>query len=210
MDIPAISFTSDQGISTYEELYREFLDDRILMFEGDVDDSVISNQIMYILKWNKEDKDLPVDKRKPIRMFISSGGGNVFSANMLIDVIESSKTPVWGIGLDLIASAAYIIYLACHKRISFKNSAFLQHEGDIVIENSRSKAKNCAEFFDSQEARAKEFILSHTTMTEEYYDSVYDQELWMYPQKAREYGIVHMIIGEDCDLDYVLGGSYEV
>lgn len=196
--------TGGSQMSTYEELYREFLDDRSLVLNDEIGQDVIEDYIMYILKWNKEDRDLPVESRRPIKIYISSPGGNVFDANIFIDVIEASKTPVWGIALDLVASAAYLVFLACHDRISFKNSAFLQHEGEILIENSRSKAKNNVQFFDSQEKRAKDFILSKTKMTEEFYDSVYEQELWMYPDKAKELGVVDKIIGEDCTLEDVL------
>lgn len=190
--------------SAFDELYREFLQDRTLFMNDEISDNVIEDYIMYILKWNKEDKNLPIENRQPIKLFISSPGGNVFNANNMIDVIEASKTPIWGIGLDLVASAAYIVFLSCHRRYSMKNTAFLQHEGDIMIENSRSKAKNNVDFFDSQEERAKSFILSKTAMTEEFYDNVYDQEFWMYPDKAKELGVVDVIIGVDCDMDEIL------
>lgn len=194
----------DNQMTTYEELYREYLDDRTLFFNGGVDDSIIDNEIMYILKWNKEDKYIPIDKRKKIKIYISSVGGSVFSANMLIDVILQSKTPIVGIALDLVASAAYLIYLACHERIAFKNSSFLQHEGDLSVENSRSKFKQTSMFFDSLESRSKEFVLSRTNMTEDFYDSIYEQEYWFFPDKGKELGVVHKIIGEDCDLEDIL------
>ena len=201
-EIPVVN--SGMQMSIYEETYREYLADRVLFLTGEIDESVIDDYIMYILKWNKEDLNLPVENRKPIKIFISSPGGNVFDANILVDIILQSKTPVWGIGLDLVASAAYICFLACHIRYSFENSAFLQHEGEIMIENSRSKAKDNVEFFNSQESRAKQFILSRTNMTDEFYDKVYDQELWMYPNKAKELGVIHKIIGIDCNLDEIL------
>jgi len=193
-----------QNDSAWDELYREYLENRTLILNNEIDESVIEDYVMYILKWNKDDMHLPVESRTPIKFLISSPGGNVFDANILIDVIESSKTPVVGVGLDLVASAAYLIYLACHTRVSFKNTSYLQHEGMLSIENSRSKVKDNVEFFDQQELRAKEYVLSKTNMTEEFYDNVYNQELWMYADKAKEFGIVDKIIGVDCDLDEIL------
>ena len=191
-------------MSTYEELYRENLDNRVLVLNDEINEGIIDDFILYILKWNKEDKNIPIDKRQPIKFYISSPGGNVFDANILVDVIMASKTPIWGIGMDLVASAAYMTFLACHERFSFSNTAYLQHEGSISIENSRSKARNNVEFFDEQEARAKNFILSRTLMTEEFYDKVYMEEFWMLPDKAKELGVVHSIIGVDCELDDIL------
>lgn len=191
-------------MSVYEELYREYLEDRVLVINDEIHDGSIEDYVLYILKWNKEDLNLPAENRKPIKIYISSPGGNVFNANILVDIIMASKTPVWGIGLDLVASAAYLVYLACHERYAFNNTAFLQHEGDIAIENSRSKAKSSVEFFNYQEERVKDFILSRTTMTSEYYDSVYETELWMYSEKAKALGVVHKIISVDCDLESIV------
>lgn len=202
-DFLASAFTGEQ-MSIYEETYREFLNDRVIILTGEVGDNVIDDCILYILKWNKEDIDIPVDKRKKIRFYISSVGGSIFSANMLIDVILQSETPIVGIGLDIVASAAYLIYLACHDRIAFSNTAFLQHEGDLEYGNSRSKFKQTTDFFDAMEVKGKEFILSRTKMTEEFYDSVYEKELWMYSDRAKELGVVDKIIGEDCSIRDIL------
>ena len=187
----------------YEELRREYYENRILVLNDEIDDFVIDDFALWILKWNRDDKDVPVDKRRPIRLFISSPGGNTFSANILIDVILQSKTPIIGVGLDLVASAAYLIFLACHERVCFKNSVFLQHEGDMAIENSRSKFKQTNQFFEELENRAKDYILSRTKMTSEFYDSIYEVEYWILPDKAKELGVIHKVIGEDIDIDYV-------
>lgn len=198
-----IAGTGNQ-MSTYEELYREYLDNRMLVLNNEIDENVIEDYIMYILKWNKEDMNLPVDSRKPIKIFISSPGGNVFDANIFVDIILQSKTPVWGIALDLVASAAYSVLLACHIRYGQIRSSFLQHEGDLAIENSRSKFKQTAEYFNEMEQVCKEFILSRTNMTEEFYDKILQDEYWMTSTRAKELGVIHKIIGIDCELDEVL------
>ena len=202
MDIEAILGETQTPI--WDELLRDFINDRIIVFNDDIDKNIVEDIIMYILKWNKEDKNLPIEKRKKIRFYISSPGGNTFDGNILSNVILQSKTPIIGIALDLCASAAYCAFLACHERIAFQDTSFLQHEGEISIENSRSKAKQTAEFFDSMEEKAKQFILSRTKITSELYDQVYDNEFWMDAEKAKELGVIHKIIGQDCDLDYVL------
>lgn len=203
--MPDIIIPNTNGtMSTYEETYREFLDDRILVLNEGIDECVIENYIMYILKWNKEDAHLPVENRKKIRMFVSSRGGDVFSSNIMIDVITQSKTPIVGIGLDLVASSAYCLFLACHERYAFENTSFLQHEGEVTIENSRSKFRQTALFFEDMEKRSKDFILSRTKMTEEFYDKMYEQELWFFADSAVEYGVIDGIIGKDVELTDIL------
>jgi ATP-dependent Clp protease protease subunit len=190
--------------NTYEELYREYLADRTLFFNSEVDDDMVEDIVMYIIKWNKEDKNLPIEKRKPIKIYMSSVGGDTFVAQNVVDVILQSKTPVIGIGLSLVASACYHCFLACHERLAFKNPVFLQHDGSISISNSANKARQTMDFLESGEARSKNFVLSRTKMSEELYDKIFDQEFYMYSDKAKELGVVDKIIGEDIDFEEVL------
>ena len=188
----------------YMEVIKENLENRILIFNDEVNDCVIENYILHILKWNREDRDLPIEKRKDIIIYINSPGGNSIDGFNFVDVIRGSKTKVIGVCFGLAASMGYHILLACHDRIGFKNSILLQHDGEISIQNSTSKAKDTMKFFDSMEQRTKEYVLSRTNMTEEFYDKIYDQEYWMYADEAKELGCIDKIIGEDVDLDDIL------
>lgn len=121
----------------------------------------------------------------------------------MVDVITNSKTPIVGVCFGLAASMGYHIYLACHKRIAFYHSVLLQHDGQIGIQNSTSKARDTMRFFDNLEQRTKAHVLSRTTMSEEFYDKIYDQEYYMYASEGKELGCVDEIIGEDCELDEI-------
>ena len=188
----------------YNELLKENLEKRILTFNDQVDENVVENYILHILKWNAEDRDLPIEKRQPITIYLSCPGGNTFDGFNMVDVIMNSKTPVRGVVFSLAASMGYHILLACHERISFKNSVLLQHDGQVGIQNSTSKARDTMRFFDSMEARTKDYVLAHTAMTEEFYDKIYDQEYYMYADEAKKLGCIDKIIGEDCDIDEIL------
>ena len=186
------------------EQYKYNLENRILIFNGVVDDKLIENYVHYILRWNREDKDVFVKKRKEITIIINSIGGDCISAFSLVNAIQQSKTRIRTIGIGMVASAAFYIFLAGDTRYSFADTTFLMHEGDLTISNTNSKTKQTMEFFDQMDARIKEYILERTCMDGDYYDSVYDQEYWMYPQEAKDLGIVDKIIGEDCALDDIL------
>lgn len=188
----------------WDEEYRYNLKNRILILNSDITNGVIEDYVHFIMKWNREDKDIPIKKRKPITLIINSFGGDVFSGQGLINVILMSKTKVRTIGIGMVGSDAYLIFLAGDKRYSFADTTYLMHDGAITIENSTSKARQTADFFDKMEERVKQYILERTSIDEEFYDEVYDREYWMYPQEAKELGIVDAIIGEDCDLDEIL------
>lgn len=190
--------------SIWAEQYQYNLENRILIFNDEVDDKVIENYVHFILRWNREDKDIFVKKRKEITIIINSVGGDTFSAYSVVNALQQSKTRIRTVGIGMVASAAFYIFLAGDTRYSFADTVFLMHEGDLTISNSNSKTKQTMEFFDQMDTRIKEYILERTCMAEDFYDSVYDQEYWMYPQEAKELGMVDKIIGEDCALDDIL------
>lgn len=200
----AIMFSGSSNPTPYDDLFSENLNRRILVMNEDVDDALIDNTMLFILKWNREDIDIPRKKREKIKLYINSPGGDAFVAGQFCSLIESSETPIIGVAFNMVASAAYNIYISCHERIAFINSTFLQHEGELEVSNSTSKFKNTYDFYESMDQRFKENVLNHSKMTEEYYDDVYTKELWMYADQAKELGVVDKIIGIDCKLDEIL------
>lgn len=191
----------------YEEIIRENLEKRVLVFNDDVNEAVLENYILYILKWNREDKEagIPADKRKKITLIINSGGGDAFSGFNFVDVVTESITPIRAICMSMACSMAYHLFICCKERFAFPNSVLLQHDGELTLQNSTSKVRDTMRFFEDMERRTKEHVLKYTKMTEEFYDSHYDQEYWMYANdKGKELGCVDYIIGEDCTLDDIL------
>ena len=202
IDVLVPTTCGDNSSSPYDLLVRDDLDNRILLINEQITELVVDEQVMCILRWNAEDKDLPIDKRKTITIYLNSVGGSIFVGQALIDVILASKTKVRTVGIGMVASMAYQIFLAGHERIAFQNTSFLQHEGDSGISGmSASKAKETMAFFDDMEERAKKYIIAKTNISEETYDKFYKREWWMFSQEAKENGIVDKIIGEDCDID---------
>ena len=55
-----------EDIPLEEEQIRENLEKRILVLNDEISVSILEKCSLYIIKWNTEDKDLPVEKRKPI------------------------------------------------------------------------------------------------------------------------------------------------
>ena len=198
------SLINNDGAGIYDQLSAGFLQKRILIFNQDVIPMVIDNAISWILQWNIEDVLIPKKERAPITIFIHSYGGDMYVADSMVDIIRSSETPIRVVGLGLIASAAYLIYLAADERYAFKNSIFLQHDGEIDLSNSAGKAKDTMEFFDGMDERVKQFVLERTTMDEDTYDRNVNREFYMYSDKAQEYGVVHKIIGKDITLKQLL------
>lgn len=194
------SFMEEMGTGVYDELMKYYADKRVLIVNKDIDNSVIESYAIRILRWNDEDKNIPSDKRQPITILIHSCGGDLFSTLFLIDIIKQSETPICTVGMGLVASAAYYIYINGHNRLAFENTVFLQHDGTISIADSNSKVKDFMAFNDLMEERIKESILTQTKIDSDFYDKTFDKEYYFFADKGKELGVVDKIIGQDIKL----------
>ncbi len=74
-----------------------------------------------------------------------------------------------------------------------------------MVVDSSAKARDYMDFETNQiEKMTKEFILSHTKISEEKYEQKYRVEWYMLPDEAKENGICDAIIGKDCGIDEIL------
>lgn len=194
------SVMEEMGTGVYDDLMKYYTDRRVLIINKDIDNSVIESYAIRILRWNDEDKNTLPEKRHPITLLIHSCGGDLFSTLFLIDIIKQSKTPICTVGMGLVASAAYYIYINGHKRLAFENTVFLQHDGTISIADSNSKVKDFMAFNDLMEERIKESILTQTKIDADFYDKTFDKEYYFFANKGKELGVVDKIIGQDIEL----------
>lgn len=197
--------TNNENDDLYVMQKKEYLSQRKIVFSYDIEDIVLDDIILYILKWNKEDKNLPTEARKPIWIYLDSPGGSVIKGLNVIDVIKNSKTPVYTVCLSQCASMAFHIFISGNKRYCFKNSVLLIHDGQVSIENSSSKAKDTMKFIDNLDERIKQHVLSHTNITSDFYESIYDTEYYLFGNaEGKELGCVDYIIGEDVPMEEIL------
>lgn len=105
------------------------LENRVLWLDSDVDEYWLEFS-RKIIEWNREDKGLSPEQRKPIKLMFFSYGGSLDVNNALIDTIKLSTTPIYGVNVGQACSAGCFIYLACHKRFAFPNATFLIHQGE--------------------------------------------------------------------------------
>ena len=163
--------------------------------------SVIATSIALI---NKEDKDIPLEEREPIIVWIDSPGGSVTSGMGVCNILEESETETIGIVCGNAASMACLLSMAFHKTYAFKDSIFLLHDGEFSVDNSTAKFEDVIKLYYMLKEKTKNFVTSHTNITPEYYEEIYRKELYLSAQEAKELGIIDGIIGEDIQLSEIL------
>ena len=189
----------------YTEIIKENLENRVLVFNDEVNDNLIENYILHIFKWNREDKDIDPSKRKKITLILNSPGGDcMIGFGGMVNCIEQSKTPIIAVGIGEVASMAFHIFITCKTRYAFRDTILLMHDGEQAASSSGGKFKDIARFFENMDNRTKQHVLKYTKIDEEFYDNHSDREFYVYADDAKELGCVDKIIGEDCDLDEIL------
>ena len=117
-----------------------------------------------IQRWNIEDKDIPENERKPIELYIMSYGGDIDYMWMLVDAINSSKTPVYTYNIGKASSAAALIFISGKKRFMAKNATVLIHEGAAQIQGDAVKVVDQADSYKKALKKMKEYILEKTNI----------------------------------------------
>lgn len=192
----------DTAIGDY--FYLQDLKQRKMFLNSYIEQSSVEDIVRNILQFNKEDKHVPVEERAPILLYISSNGGEVDPGFELIDVIMSSKTPVYTINLGYWYSMGFLIGISGHRRYASKNAKFLMHDGSQFVFNSTNKVQDQMQFQSRLEDRVMQHVLTKSKLSEEEYDSKRRVEWYMFVEDAKEKGFVDFIIGEDCDIDDVI------
>ena len=145
---------------TADELfYLRDLKQRKLFLNDGIDQSSVLSIVRNIMQFNADDKEIPVEERTPIILYLVSEGGEVDSGFELIDVIQSSKTPVYTVNLGYWYSMGFLIGIAGHKRFATKNSKILIHDGSTCVYNSGAKAQDQMRFQAKADERIKNYVL---------------------------------------------------
>ena len=204
-------FTNKDSSVTMNLDYTELAEisdviDRKLWLIDEINENIIGNIVYSILRYNAEDKGKSVEKRKPIYLYISSPGGDVYEGLGLVSAIQASITPIKTICLGQACSMALIIFLSGHERYCMPNSIFLMHEGtEGIWGDSSSKVAETITFHSGSLAKKiEEIILSKTNITKKQYKEKYKIEWYFLSDEAKKLGITDYIINQDCDLDNIV------
>ena len=191
--------------SLYDRYDIEELENRRLYLNDMVDESILDNISFHIMRFNRMDYGMEKEARKPIILYINSPGGSVVDGYGLIDIIQSSITPVYTVNMAMCASMGFLIFLAGDKRFSLPHSQFLMHDGSAIAMDSTAKLRDRMEFDTQVEEMTKKYIQSRTTIDDDLYEKKYRVEWYMLPDEAKSHNIVTDIIGQDVSLTEILG-----
>lgn len=179
--------------------YKDY-DNRCVTIDFDIDDGLFE-ATKQILDYNRKDRDIPVEQRKPIRIYVMSYGGDLYQAYAFVSTILASKTPVWTINMGVAMSAGLLILLAGHKRYAMKYSTAMIHSGSGgaqgTYEQMEEQQKNYKKLIDAM----RSYIMERTNIDLKLFNKNKAKDWYITDSEQVELGIVDSIVD---NLDTIL------
>jgi ATP-dependent Clp protease, protease subunit len=145
--------------------------DRELYLFGNVGNDSMKGLVEQIIKINihddKQQKKLKEYKRKPITLFISSGGGSVYAGLSLISVIESSVTQVITRCDGFAMSMGFMIFISGHERVMSKHATLMFHDISTFQHGKLEELKEDIEQLKRLMEHMKTIVLDKTSILKE-------------------------------------------
>ena len=176
------------------DLYTD-RDNRVIYIDYAIDENLMREVGRQIIEYNRKDKGLVAEKRKPIVILINSCGGALESTYATIAIIEASKTPVITVNTNCAYSAAGLILISGHKRYCMPRSQVLIHSGSAsgisgTFEEVQENAKSYKQMIDEM----RDLIISKTKIDKTLMKKNQSRDWYLPVEQQVELGCVDEIL----------------
>jgi ATP-dependent Clp protease protease subunit len=126
----------------------------------------------------------------PIYLHINSNGGTISDAYAAIDVITSSRIPIYSIIEGATASAGTLLSVVCKKRYIRPNAYMLIHQLNSELWGKMSEIED--EYKNLQETMKKliKLYVKNSNILKKDLKKMLKHDLWLNSGKCIEYGLV--------------------
>lgn len=176
-----------------ELVYRE---DNHIYFYAEV--NVTSISILMVLLREAQDHCIFFTHRNridelPIYLHLMTNGGELLAAFPMMDVIESSKIPVYSVIEGATASAGTMISVVCHKRFIRPRAYMLIHQlRSGCVGTMRELSDEYSNLSDNMKV-IRDIYLRHTKLNSKKLDQLLDHDIWLPSKLAIDYGLADEI-----------------
>lgn len=143
---------------------------------------------------NLEEKDIPKEQLKPIRLFVHSYGGDIEQANFFCDLVQSSRIPIITVAMGVAMSAGFLIFLAGHKRYAFKHTQMLIHTGSGTLRGTSQQIEEAQKNYKKQVDEMKSYIIENTTIDEKTFNKNRNKDWYLTTEELLKYKVIDEII----------------
>lgn len=173
----------------FYKLYKE----RVIYIMGEIDSWVLEISKMIQIA-NIEDVGVPAEKRRPIKVFIFSPGGEDQATWNFVDFVAASITPVWTINAGMCMSNGLTMLLAGHKRFALKHSSGMYHSGSASLAGTKEQVDSATKYVASQDKMYEKWFMDHCNVDQKLFNRKRKMDWYLNAEEMLEYGMVDKII----------------
>ena len=187
--IPTIIEVNHEGERHYD-VYSLLLKDRIIMLNGEIDDTMACNitaQLLYLAS---------KDPHKDISLYINSVGGSITSGMAIYDTMQHISCDVSTICIGLCASMGAFLLAGGTKgkRYSLPNSEIMIHQPSGGAQGVASDIDIAAKRILKLKKRLNTILAENTQKTLIEIEKDTERDYFMSAEEALEYGLIDKII----------------
>ena len=174
--------------------YYKNLSERKIIINKDIDTDIIERAVFPLMEMDNDGTGKQID------MYLNTVGGSVYDGFVLVDAIEHLKTKtvihIMGMAMSMgayIAMAGYNnpnVTVVCNKYCVGLIHAGIVGYGTMDANAARDLSKFNEKYADTV---VREFVLSHSKITEEIFEDIQRKEHYMTAKEMLELGIVDAI-----------------
>jgi len=181
--------TTGRGERAFD-IFSLLLKERIIILGTPINDQIANLTVAQLLYLARE------DPTKPIRMYINSPGGQVYSGMAIYDTMQQVECPVSTVAVGFTASFGTILLTAGTKgmRYALPNATIHMHQPLGGAQGQASDIAIQAQEILRLRTTLNSILSRHTGQTVEKIAEDTDRDLYMTPQQAKEYGLVDEVL----------------
>jgi ATP-dependent Clp protease protease subunit len=192
--IPSVT-EIENGRERGYDLYSLLLKKRIILVEGQVEDTMASIVCASLLYLNS-DLSGEGKSKEPITMYVNSPGGSVLAGLAIYDVMRSIDAKITTIGTGMQASMGSILLVAGDERKMTRSSKYMIHQP--LSGNGQSTQltdiKIGADFTTRLKEDLVDIYVRHTGLNHDYWNTVLERDTWLSAEQAKKMGVISEII----------------
>ena len=191
--IPTVIEQTSQGERAYD-IYSRLLKDRIVMVQGQVEDTMANAIVAQLLFLDAQ------DNTKDIYMYINTPGGSVSAGLAIVDTMNFIKSPVQTIVMGVAASMGTIIASSGTKgkRFMLPNAEYMIHQpmGGTGGGTQQTDMAIAAQHLLKTRERLEKILANNSGQTLDKIHVDAERDNWMTAEETLEYGFIDAIMAQ--------------
>ncbi len=193
--VPMVIDNSGRGERAYD-IFSLLLKERIVMLGTGINDQVANLIVAQLLYLDSQDPE------KPIRLYINSPGGQVYSGLAMYDTMQQISAPISTVAVGFAASFGTVILTAGAKgmRYALPNATIHMHQPLGGAQGQASDIEIQAREILRLRTNLNGILSKHTGQELSQIENDTDRDIYFDAQGAKEYGLIDEVLENPSDL----------